>query len=70
MEILFTRHAEFRLIRRKILKQEVVDAIKYPDKTLKKHGKYFFQKSLNRGKIEVVCEKIENNIKVITLYWI
>ena len=55
---------------RRILKQEVIDAIRYPDKTLKKHDKYYFQKSLNRGKIEVVCEKIENNIKVITIYWI
>ena len=70
MQIIFTNHAKFRIIRRNILKQEVIEAIKYPDRTLKKHGKYYFQKSLDRGKIEVVCEKIENNINVITLYWL
>jgi len=57
-EIEFTRHAEFRIIKRKILKQEVLGAIRQPDKILKKYDKYYFQKSLNRGKIEVVCEKI------------
>ncbi|MBI4440429.1 DUF4258 domain-containing protein [Candidatus Woesearchaeota archaeon] len=70
MNIIFTDHAEFRLLRRKILKEEVVYAIKYPDNTLKKHGKYFFQKRLDRGIIEVVCETAERDIKVITLYWV
>ena len=70
MNITFTNHAESRIKKRKIQKHEVIDAIKYPDKILKKHGKYYFQKSLERGKIEVAAEKIENNIKVITLYWL
>jgi len=70
MRITFTKHAELRMIKRKILKQELIDAIKYPDKVLKKHGKYYFQKTLDRGNIEIVCQKIETNIKIITLYWI
>ena len=53
MEIVFTNHAKYRIVKRKVLKEEVIDAIKYPDKTIKKHGKYYFQKRLERGTIEV-----------------
>ena len=62
MEITFTIHAELRLGRRKILKEEVIDAIKFSDKIIKKHSKYYYQKKLNRGTIEVVVEKNENNL--------
>lgn len=70
MEVELTNHAKHRIKVRKILKQEVIDAIKYPDNTDKRHGKYYFQKKLERGTIEICCEKIENNIKVITIYWL
>ena len=69
MRILFTRHAEKRIKSRGVLKQEIIDAIKYPDKTIKKHGCYYYQKNLGRGKIEIVCEKKAKNIKIITVYW-
>ena len=69
MEIVFTNHAKYRIVKRKVLKEEVIDAIKYPDKTIKKHGKYYFQKRLERGTIEVCCEKTESIINVITVYW-
>ena len=70
MEITFTEHALERLEKRKFIKEEVIEAIKFPDKTLKKHEKYYYQKSLERGKVEVVCERTEKDIKVITLYWL
>lgn len=70
MEIVFTNHARYRIEKRKVLEQEVIDAIRYPDKTLKKHGKYYFQKNLGRGIIEVSCEKTERIINVITVYWL
>jgi len=70
MKIIFTTHAEFRLQRRGILKEEVIYIINFPDIVLKKHGKYFFQKKLHGGTIEVVTEKDENFLYVITLYWI
>jgi hypothetical protein len=69
MEILFTKHAEFRTENRGILKQEVLDSIKYPDKTDKRHGKYYAQKRLDRGTIEVCYEKTEKYIRIITVYW-
>ncbi len=70
MEITFTHHAEWRLQKRKLLKEEVIEAIKYPDKTLKKHGKYLYQKKLERGTVEIVCEKTEKSLNVLTIYWL
>ena len=69
MKIVFTAHAEKRIQKRKIMKEEVIQAIEQPDRTIKKHGKYYFQKRMQRGMIEVCCEKTENNINIITVYW-
>jgi hypothetical protein len=70
MKIIFTRHAELRIKKRKIFKEEVIDAIRFPNKTLKKHGLYYYQKKINRGTIEVVIEKTENILNVVTVYWL
>ena len=70
MNIIFTDHVLGRLERRKILKEEVIEAIKYPDKVIKKYQKYYFKKRLSRGTIEISCEKTERDIKVITIYWL
>ena len=70
MKVRFTNHAKYRIEKRKILEEEVIEAIKYPDKTIKKHGKYYFQKRLERGTIEISCEKTESIINVITVYWL
>lgn len=69
MKIVFTLHAEDRIKKRGISKEEIIDAIRYPKNTEKRQGKYYAQKDLPNGTIEVVYEK-ENYIKVITLYWI
>jgi hypothetical protein len=70
MKIVFTRHAEERIKKRNVLKSEVTEAIKQPTLVLKKYNKYHYFKVLPRGRIEIVCEKSEKNIKIITLYWI
>ena len=70
MKIIFTHHAETRIEIRKILKEEIINAIQQPDKIIKKYDKHYYQKKLNRGTIEIVCEKTENNINIITVYWI
>jgi len=69
MNIIFTYHSLDQIERRGITEEEVIDAIKYSDITLKKHGKYLYRKRLNRGAIEVCCERTERDIKVITIYW-
>jgi len=70
MKIVFTHHAEDRIKIRKITKIEALDAISFPDKTVKKYGKYYYQKQLERGTIEVVVEKSGKNLNIITIYWI
>jgi len=70
MEVVFTIHAEYRLERRKIPKDEARDALKNPDTLLKKHGLYYYQKRLERGIIEIVCEKTAKSLNVITVYWV
>lgn len=63
MKIVFTEHAEERLERRKFLKTEIIEVLKFPDKIFKNHGKYYYQKVLERGKVEIVCEKTEKHIR-------
>jgi len=70
MDIIFTLHSKKQIKKRNLTEQEIMESIKYPDKTIKKYNKYYFQKNVGRGTIEIVCEKTENNIKVITVYWI
>ncbi len=69
MEIEFTEHAKDRLKKRKIKKEEIIQAINNPDKIKKEEGKYYVQKDIGRGKIEIVYNK-DKYIKIITLYWI
>ena len=70
MKLIFTRHAVQRMEKRKIMEIDVLDAIHYPERIYRKDNKYFFQRAVERGCIEVCCEKKENNIKVITAYWV
>lgn len=58
-----------RLKDRHILEQEVIDAVDYPEKVLKKGRLYFYRKKLDRGIIEVVVERT-SFIYVITVYWV
>ncbi|HII71225.1 TPA: DUF4258 domain-containing protein [Candidatus Woesearchaeota archaeon] len=69
MKIVFTMHAQARAKKRNIDAEEVIEAVRFPENTIKKKGKLYFLKRLDRGTIEVVCEK-EKDIKVITVYWI
>ena len=70
MKIVLTIHLKEQLGIRNIFEEEVIEAIRFPLFVTKKHGKYFYKKKLHRGTIEACCEVIENNIKVITVYWV
>lgn len=69
-KIKFTKHTLLRIIKRRILKIEVLEAIKFPDLIKRKEEILFFIKKLKRETIEVCYKITENNIKVITRYWI
>ena len=70
MEFTFTDHAKYRIIKRDLTEQEIIESLTHADKTSKKHGKYYAQKNIGRGTIEIVYEETESYIKVITVYWI
>ncbi len=69
MDIEFTDHIKNRLKKRKIKINEIIDAINNPDNIYEMEGKYYSQKNLGRGIIEVIYQK-DKYIKVITVYWI
>ncbi|MDP7324269.1 MAG: DUF4258 domain-containing protein [Candidatus Woesearchaeota archaeon] len=70
MKFDLTDHVKEKLQRRKILNEELMDALHFPGKITKRHGKYFFQKDIGRGKIEACCEKTTKRLKVLTVYWV
>jgi len=67
MNIIFTKHAKEQMEERGISEDEVINTIKYPEKTEKIRDRYLVQKKTIQGIIEVVYIK-ENYIKVITAY--
>lgn len=70
MKYVFTIHSKDRIKIRNLTEEEVIEAIKHPDKVTKKHGKFYAQKNLGFGTIEVPYEKTENYIRIITVYWV
>jgi len=54
MNIQFTEHARYTMNKRRITEDEVISAIKYPEKTQKIGDKYYSIKNIGRGIIEVV----------------
>lgn len=68
MEIIFTEHAKERMKKRYITEEEIINAIKNPDKTTKREGKYIVKKNIGRAKIEIIYEK-DKYIKIITIYY-
>jgi len=69
MEVIFTEHVKERIKKRKITEEEIITTIKYPDKTIKRNGKYYSKKNIGRARIEVIYEK-DKYIKIITVYYI
>ena len=69
MKIIFTEHAKGRMKKRNITEEEIINAIKNANKTLKIGGKFYAQKDIGRTKIEVVYEK-DKYINVITVCYI
>ncbi len=70
MKIIFSKHAEENLKVRKIDMTEVMEVIKFPDKITKRKGKHIFTKTAHRGTIEIVAERTERYLRIVTLYWL
>jgi len=69
MDIEFTNHALSRIKRRKMTHEDVIQTIKYPEILHKQYGLFFYSRRYAYGIIEACCERAENHIKVVTVYW-
>jgi len=69
VKIKFTLHALEQMRARTIDEQEILDAINIPEIIVKRYGRHHFKRTINRGVLEVVCEKTENHINIITIFF-
>lgn len=67
MHIEFTKHARDRMKKRNISEDEVINTIKFPEKTEKVGNVYYVQKHLGRFMLRVVYIR-EKYIKVLSLH--
>jgi len=70
MKVIFSKHAEQRINERAIEKQNVFDALFSSDKLVKRFEKFYAQKKFSKGIIEVVFERKEDHLIIITVYWL
>ena len=70
MKIVFTEHAESRMSHREISKSEVEGAVLHPYFTLPaKLARLIFVKKQGDKYLKVICEKSNDKITVVTVYW-
>ncbi|MEK6896571.1 MAG: DUF4258 domain-containing protein [Nanoarchaeota archaeon] len=67
MHIEFTQHAQDRMKKRNISEDEVINAIKYSEKTEKIDEVYYAEKDIGRFVLRVVYVR-ENYIKFLTIH--
>ncbi|HLC51137.1 MAG TPA: DUF4258 domain-containing protein [archaeon] len=70
MKVVYTKHAEFRLIERSIKKEWIEAAIKNPDRIIELENDHKQAIRLtDKGKISVIYTVEKENIIVITVHW-
>lgn len=71
MHLIFTKHAEKRLILRNIAKTQVALTVKDSDyKEQGKHSTTIYYKDFGKRYLKVVTNEISHKIIIITLHWI
>ena len=70
MKIEFSNHAFERLKKRGILQIYIEEELLHPIRVEKREGLFYAQIKIDKGIVEIVYEKRENLIKIVTLYWI
>ena len=69
MDILYSYHAVYQMIERRIEKVWIEETIKFPDEIKRNYNKYYVRKKINGKTLKVIYVK-ERYIKVITLFWV
>ena len=70
MKLIFTYHAEFRMRKRGILKQDVEEALYFPNNIKKKHGIILLSKKTKHRENRDCMGKTEKDIRIINIYWL
>lgn len=70
MKIIYTTHAEARILERVIKREWVERAVRNPDKLIDvEYGRKQAIKKVGKDKISVIYIKEDNNYIVVTVYW-
>jgi len=69
MEIIFTKHAQQRMLERGIKLEQIKNTIDFPDYTISKNNKIEAYKRINSQILKIVYNKKGKFIKIITLIW-
>ena len=69
MEIIFTKHAQKRMVERNIELESIKDTLSFPDYSIKKGEKFEVYKKINNKKLKIVYCNTGKFIKIITLIW-
>ena len=71
MDIRYTRHANVRMLQRKIRQEDIESAIQNPDTTREAiQERVAARKKLSKGTLEVIYKKSISKIVIITCYWV
>ena len=70
MKFRLTEHAQERIHQRSISLNAIIETIEFPEKIEKQGSKWTARKQIIKGHLEVVYEKTDNIIKIITAYWV
>ena len=70
MAVEYTEHAVFRMRYRRVSKAEVEDTIRNPDFSfVARFGRSVVLKRYGEKFLKVICEKSNDKIIVVTVYW-
>ena len=69
MNLIFTKHAQQRMVERNIKIENIRDVIDMPEYTIRKNRKVEAYKTINNKTLKVVYFKTSKFIKIITLIW-
>lgn len=70
MALTYTEHAKVRMKHRKILKSEVEETVLHPYFTVPSRlGRFIAVKKYRDKYLKAICEKSNDKITVITVYW-
>jgi hypothetical protein len=69
MKIILSNHASKRAVEREISKEDIREAIEFPDYIVKKNKKIESHKKIGNKFLKIIYVNKENYIKVITLMW-